>query len=153
MDYDVLPRGNYGWSYMDPKVFATKIEETSEVIADMYSKNEFDAVAFMGSSGAALAFHLAAKYKIPLIYVRKSGEKSHGHAIESNSKKAVKRYLIVDDFVDSGKTIRTIVKKINKWCADYEILPPSPTGVFCYTCGYTSEVKINKSLTLHVRSL
>lgn len=100
---NILPRGDYGWSRMGIGEFQSVIEKSASAVNEMFERKEFDAIAFTGSSGAALAFFISAQYGIPLIYVRKTGEKSHGQKIESNSFSPIRKYLIVDDFIDSGK--------------------------------------------------
>ncbi len=74
---------------------------------------EFDAIAFRGMSGAVIAPVLAAKLKKGLIAVRKSDENTHSYVKVEGLRDA--RYLIVDDFVDSGHTIKTIIKEIKEW--------------------------------------
>lgn len=75
-------------------------------------KYKFDAIAFRGSSGAALAFPLSYFLKVPLIHVRKGKSHYGGGPIEGTI--SSQRYVIVDDFVDSGRTVKTIVREIKK---------------------------------------
>lgn len=75
-------------------------------------KHPFDAIAFRGSSGAALAFPLSYFLKVPLIHVRK--EKSHYGRGTIEGTISSKRFVIVDDFIDMGTTIETIVKEVKK---------------------------------------
>lgn len=89
-------------------------------------KNPFDAIAFTGSSGAGLAFPLSYFLKVPLIHVRKKDKNHYGEAIEGTI--SSKRYLIVDDFIESGNSIRRIIKSIN---SNYEH-QAIPVGIFLY---------------------
>jgi len=75
-------------------------------------KIPFDAIAFRGSSGAALAFPLSYFLKVPLIHVRKGQSHYGGGSIEGTI--SSKRYIIVDDFVESGRTVKTIIREINR---------------------------------------
>jgi orotate phosphoribosyltransferase len=75
-------------------------------------KHPFDAIAFTGSSGAALAFPLSFFLEIPLIHVRKDDKNHYGKPIEGTV--SSKKYLIVDDLIASGASIRKIVKTIDK---------------------------------------
>ena len=74
-------------------------------------KNPFDAIAFTGTSGAALAYPLSYLLGMPLICVRKSIRDNHfGSKLEGLV--SAKKYIIVDDFIESGKTINRITRSI-----------------------------------------
>jgi adenine/guanine phosphoribosyltransferase-like PRPP-binding protein len=71
---------------------------------------DFDTIAFRGLSGALLAPVIAMKMGKELIAVRK-GEKCHSYRmLEGNT--AVERYVIVDDFVSCGDTVRAILDEV-----------------------------------------
>ena len=72
----------------------------------------FDAIAFRGSSGAALAFPLSYFLKLPLIHVRKGASHYGSGLIEGTI--SSKRYIIIDDFIDRGTTIKKIISEIKK---------------------------------------
>ena len=72
----------------------------------------FDAIAFRGSSGAALAFPLSYLLKIPLIHVRKGASHYAGGTIEGTI--SSKRYIIIDDLIDRGTTVKKIISEIKK---------------------------------------
>jgi adenine/guanine phosphoribosyltransferase-like PRPP-binding protein len=69
-------------------------------------------------SGAAMAFVLAYELEIPLLCVRKTTDDSHFHdmnrgkILEGNVD--TKKYLIVDDFISSGKTVNYIMDSIRQ---------------------------------------
>lgn len=135
-----LSFGNgYGWAGMSPDVLAEALQYASRRFVVLRKELNFDAIAFTGSSGCAIAFHLAVQHKIPLIYVRKPDEKSHGDRIECNSSVDIQRYLIVDDFVFSGDTITSIVITIQKLVPPQHRSPDEPyqsapkcVGVLCF---------------------
>ena len=90
------------------------LETTEKTIAkarEIFAKTPFDAFAFRGSSGAAMAFSLSITLQIPCIYIRKPGEQSHGNPIEGPNNE-VKTYLIIDDFIERGATIRHILTSL-----------------------------------------
>lgn len=124
----------YGWTGMDPSEFAERMKKASVRFRALKKEHRFDAIAFCGSSGCAIAFYLAAKHRIPLMYVRKANEKCHSDSkVECNDKHVqVKKYLIVDDFPDTGATVNHIIDSIrtyaNKACA----YPAKPIGVLCF---------------------
>ena len=124
----------YGWMGMSSSEFAHRMKLAGKRFAVLKKELKFDAIAFSGSSGCAIAFTLAAKHKIPLIYVRKNGEKAHSNStVECNHKHlVVKKYLIVDDFVDSGRTIEWIVHSIDKHAKAKGAYPAEACGVLCF---------------------
>lgn len=75
---------------------------------------KYDSVAFRGMSGAMIAPLLATKLNKNLIMVRKETEISHScHLVEGFQKS--KSYIIVDDFIESGKTVFDIYFKVQKF--------------------------------------
>jgi orotate phosphoribosyltransferase-like protein len=77
-------------------------------------KYQFDSIAFRGISGALTAPILAYMLRKNVLVIRKSPEEegySHsGHEVEGDMH--AQRYVIVDDFVSTGKTITEIFKKM-----------------------------------------
>lgn len=69
-------------------------------------KTRFEAIAFRGSSGAAMAFIAGLELGVPLIHVRKPKEDSHYSGYEGIANPAT--YVIIDDFISSGATVRAI---------------------------------------------
>ena len=97
---------------------------------------DFDSIAFSGISGASIGFPVAAALGVPVIYIRKECDSSHfgKGCIEGvlNSKK----YLIIDDFIASGKTVAYIAavigKNIDLYPNVYLNLYPQCVGVLQY---------------------
>lgn len=72
----------------------------------------FDAIAFRGMSGAMVAPVVAARLNKTLIMVRKDGDGSHSpQRVEGDCEAA--RYIILDDLISRGDTVRTIQKTIH----------------------------------------
>lgn len=72
---------------------------------------DFEAIAYRGNSGALVAPAVAARMGKRLIMSRKPGENSHSSSHIEGPKWAL-RYVIVDDFVSTGRTINTIVDDV-----------------------------------------
>lgn len=96
--------------------------------------DRYEAVAFMGNSGAMFGPILAAATGKEMILVRKNKENSHstmnveGYINETEHL----RYIIADDLVSSGKTLETIRERIEE---TYKILgyyKPECVGVVLY---------------------
>jgi len=80
---------------------------------------KFDSIAFRGMSGAIVAPLVAMKLKKNLLMVRKSGITSHsGNKVEGFSKS--KRYIIVDDFIESGETAAHIYYEVKDFAPKAE---------------------------------
>lgn len=70
------------------------------------------ALAVTGTSGLSIAMvltHLAPAVTVPILYVRKPGEDSHGHEVEivagrGKTLDRIERVLFVDDLVCTGST-------------------------------------------------
>jgi adenine/guanine phosphoribosyltransferase-like PRPP-binding protein len=88
------------------------------------NKLKIDAIVFTGISGAAFAFPLSVSLKIPLLCIRK--EKSHSNK-KLEGAREFGNYIIVDDFIDTGATIKKIINTTKR------AVPGSkPVGVFLY---------------------
>ena len=68
------------------------------------------------------------------MYIWKASEISHSHQkLECNhAHGTIKKYLIVDDFVQSGTTIRHITDVVSSVCESKGAYPAKPVGIFCY---------------------
>lgn len=88
-------------------------------------KESFDAIAFTGISGALMAPLLAISLKKDLIVVRKNNDDCHSDDMVEGAIDA-RSYLIVDDGIYSGQTLRTIVRQIGK------VSRAKCAGVLCY---------------------
>lgn len=91
---------------------------TYKVVANverLQAKLKFDSIAFSGYSGCAMAYPVGMLTGIPLICVRKDKENSHAATlVEGGKDRDHQKYLIIDDFVSSGTTIKRIMDEISK---------------------------------------
>jgi adenine/guanine phosphoribosyltransferase-like PRPP-binding protein len=79
-------------------------------------KDEFDLIVFSGYSGALIAPTAALRVKKPMGFVRKPGEASHGVPIEITDESCGNgRYVIVDDFISTGETVKRLIKSLTDW--------------------------------------
>ena len=99
-------RSSYLGVVYDPRLFKSTVTKVVAAVKAMRKKTPIDAIAFRGSSGAALAFIVGHKLGLSLLHVRK--ESSHTcDLVEGNL--AAKKVLIIDDFIATGATINKIV--------------------------------------------
>lgn len=135
----------YGWIGKDPfslqEYIQHAVDRFEHVVPEMP-----DAIAFTGSSGAAIAFPLAAKYRLPLIMVRKDHEKSHGYKVDCNYSGVIKNYIIVDDFVATGASVRRILAKIIRRARYLEKTPPVCTGIYLWCDGHAGSRTFGRNI-------
>lgn len=86
--------------------------------------SEFTGVAFRGVSGALIAPSIADKLRCDLLVVRKKDGSHSSCEIEGN---LTDKYIIIDDFVRTGETLRIIVDKIRKYVPESKCV-----GVYFY---------------------
>lgn len=91
--------------------FIKTFDSALKVAKQLAHSHPFDAIAFTGTSGAAYAYPLSYHLQIPLLCIRKSETNNHYGQLLEGAVEA-KRYLIVDDWVATGKTINRIVSTI-----------------------------------------
>lgn len=103
--------------FMYPDKYGQLVDRIADQLEALRKKQSFTGMVFRGQSGAALAYPLSARLHIPLICVRKQGEKSHGFDVEGPQAN-VRRFIILDDFIETGQTIKDLLKAMddqNKW--------------------------------------
>ena len=110
------------------------LESIEEAVTDCKKGLEgidFDTIAFRGMSGALVAPIVARDLKKEIILVRKTGEDNHsGYSLEGHV--GAKKYVILDDFVSTGRTVREIIKQVKDCTETAELVG----GVF-YNHGNT----------------
>lgn len=126
--------------------------ELREIIFDLKQKLKninFDAIAFCGNSGALVAPILAYELNKYILLVRKQAESCHSlYDVEGlyPGKKKYK-YIILDDQIESGWTVKTIYKQINKYSSNLIC-----AGIVLYLDGdsHPKSFKLgNKSVKIH----
>jgi len=105
-----------------PSLLRNTIKKGAKILKYLDSRpnTKFDTIAFAGMSGALIAPGIALATNKELTLVRKAGDKHHGSSItkgvEGNAN--INRYIIVDDLVSSGATVRRIQRQIRKYYPD-----------------------------------
>lgn len=128
---------SYLYDVYDVKRLPWIVDATAKAIEKFHKRKAIDAIAFSGTSGAAVAYPLSVKMGFPLICIRKDGTESHYYSTYEGVMD-VKHYIIVDDCISSGDTIRRIKKEVSNRCRSAKL-----KGVFLYnhancyrkTCG------------------
>ncbi len=108
-----------------PKVLNTLIKYIKS------SKVQFDTIICRGTSGLLAAPYVAMKMKKHLIIVRKS-DGNHA-SVATEGYRNPQRYIIIDDFIATGNTVRIIIKTIEE---NFRNNNPKCVAIFCYrSCG------------------
>lgn len=91
-------------------------------------KVQFDAIAFTGLSGSLIAPSVADRLGVGLVVVRKRNSIHSYRQVESTYDPSISSYVIIDDLVCDGTTIRRILKLVKKWVGDIEC-----NGLYLYS--------------------
>jgi len=100
-----------------PKEFESAVVRALALGKNIACKYKIDGIAFTGVSGAALGYILGYHLGLPLICIRRQGDGAHYIGALEGCVSA-KRYMIVDDFISSGDTVRRIMRTIKTNCYD-----------------------------------
>lgn len=129
----MMIRGNgYSQHQFNHGSLRATARRVAETLPKLLARYDAQAVVVTGKSGMSVAFATMMLADIPLIVVRKRGENSHGEMIEGVIDVEVRRYIILDDFVSSGTTVRTVVRDIDDYCRVQRYARPEPVAVACY---------------------
>lgn len=131
--------GGYSRNQYDYNLLRARANELAEAIPRLMRETNADAIAVTGKSGQALAFATSMLIGFPLIVVRKPNDGSHSwERVEGTEGVEVKRYLVLDDFVSSGTTIRNIVGAIDNRAHKLMVGKVTCVGVICYMKKHSS---------------
>jgi adenine/guanine phosphoribosyltransferase-like PRPP-binding protein len=101
--------------FLNPKTLKEFVKQSALVL----KRYDFQGIAFRGVSGALSGPPLAFKMNKTVIVVRKPKHEETNHSsMPVEGDRAVKRYVIVDDFISSGATVREIVQRISEFAPD-----------------------------------
>ena len=142
------------------------IRIVKKAIADIRKfrkENPFDAIAFCGHSGAAMAFPLSFALKIPLVCIRKRATLKFSHCYTTyEGLNFPKKYIIVDDFILDGYTVDRIINEFGKKLRharfskeEFEAKRSECIAIFLYNSDrmpglpYISSANKNKPIPVH----
>ena len=115
---------------LDPRVAPITTEALYQLI--LHSGVKFDTIVFRGMSGALVAPIVAQKLVKPITLCRKSSDDAHagGNRIEGMTN--FETYIIIDDVIETGKTIRSIIEVVNLKMEAMLQSPAECVGIFLY---------------------
>jgi len=108
--------------YMSEALQREQIDQAVDTCLAVLEKKRFDTIAFRGMSGALIAPIVAHSMKKEIIVVRKeTKEEGHSHhKVEGHL--AARKYVILDDFIQGGGTVREIVSRVKDFTSVAEIV-------------------------------
>lgn len=127
-----LNAGGYSEVQYNSARLRLKAQEIARILPEMMQRLDAQAVAVMGKSGLSLAFAVSMLIDFPLMVVRKRGEYSHGNPVEGTEEIDIKRYLVLDDFVSSGDTVRNLCEIVEERACSTVGAHPRCVGVLQY---------------------
>ncbi len=117
---------------INPGKFAAALDRAARALSAV----EFDSIAATGLSGIVFAAALSVKIGKPAIYVRKL-ETPHTHSSRTvEGPDSIYSFVIVDDFVSTGATVRRIVGAVAGQYGE----SAKCVGVYAYTKDYPWEM-------------
>lgn len=122
-----------------PKTLANLVIQAAEVVKEVQP----EAILCRGMSGAEFAFPLSMVTKVPVGFCRSKKGAHSRHMYEGVLD--FKSYIIVDDFIETGNTLRKIKNK-----ARTAAVNPVCLGVICYEPDWATE---EQGLEHHVRPI
>ena len=121
MDFDTYTLSPYLGAALDPERRPGVLAWLEKVLGRL----DIDAIAFCGMSGALVAPAVAHELGLNLVMVRK--HKAHS-ASRVEGSRPIKRYVIVDDLVARGTTVRRILREVEEFSPGAE-----PAALVLYT--------------------
>ena len=121
--------------------FKPVVKRTATALRRLKPVLGFEQIVCTGISGQSIAWPVGYVTGIPVDVVRRKGERGHhGYTVENFARD--KPYIILDDFVSSGSTIKYMVRTLNK---EKDAETSLCVGVFCYDPTWTRQVTIDKT--------
>lgn len=102
----------YSEHTFDPKRLRATAGKLAVLIPRLMHRLNADTIVVTGKSGISMGFATSMLADFPLVVVRKPNESTHGATFEGPDSHKVKRYIILDDFIDSGATINRVIEQV-----------------------------------------
>jgi hypothetical protein len=124
----VIGHAGYKEAMFKQDRYRQTLKRLAATLPDLMKEEGCDFIAVRGSSGIAFGFALQFLIDVKVVMVRKEDERSHGCKVEGPYGR-LHRYLILDDLVCSGETVRAIVTAIDNEARGGGV---SCAGVVCW---------------------
>jgi orotate phosphoribosyltransferase-like protein len=122
----MIIRSTYLYNCFDPSTLKKLVNKIVKAIKE--SGIEFDGFVFRGLSGILIGVPVAMKLNKPYAVVRKKTESSHSDYLVEGW--TPYKYIIIDDFICSGLTIKNILFEVKKESLKH--IKPECVGLFLW---------------------
>lgn len=115
--------------------FRDLVRRVSEDIVTYFGEERITAVAGCGNSGVPIASAVAITLDLDLIVVRKQTDNMAADWASANGPVVGGRYVILDDLISSGNTVRHIREAISQTArrrSGGKVAPSVPVGIYLY---------------------
>lgn len=116
---------------LSPEGIKKYVDEAVKNITLFQAAHPFDTIAFCGMSGSAMAYPLSYLMQKHTVCVRKPEIEAHSWA-KTEGVFDFDTYIIVDDLIDSGKTMRLITSSMQLHAAQAKCV-----GIYLFHPTYT----------------
>jgi adenine/guanine phosphoribosyltransferase-like PRPP-binding protein len=113
--------------YLDTALDGELLDIAVRTAQRKLNKYEFDSIACRGMSGTLFSGALASRMKKNLILVRKEKDDSHASNMRVEGAIESEKYIIIDDFICSGQTIKAILDNVKHFATSAQCV-----GVYFY---------------------
>ena len=93
--------------------FSEMMRRTVRLARMMKRAYKYDTIVFTGMSGALVSSAISLAIDSSLVCIRKNEDSSH-YPFNFEGNPNVKNYIIVDDFISGGATVRNLLSKMKK---------------------------------------
>ena len=106
-------------AYMSAALRRKEIDESVEKCVTVLEKKRFDTIAFRGLSGMLIGPIVAHWLGKEVIVIRKNSDNHSNHTVEGHL--AAKKYVVLDDFIQTGETVREIINRVKEFSSVAEV--------------------------------
>jgi hypothetical protein len=103
---------NYLRQVFDVGLFPIVVKKMSKAINEFRRSYPVEAIAFTGVSGSAMAFPISYELNLSLVCIRRHTDPCHFDGGSYEGMAGIKNYIIVDDMIDTGSTVRYIQEEV-----------------------------------------
>lgn len=121
----------YSTGYSHERV-KQRAEHAARSIEAMIAETGADTVIVHGNSGVSCGFAALMLTDFNLCLLRKDNDNSHGSPLEGPANHNIRRYIILDDMIDTGSTVHRIREKLEKLADQSGHDTPRCVGIVLY---------------------
>lgn len=109
-----LSGSGYGDWKFNHRVFRERVKRVAYDLPEVMCRHDADSVAVRGTSGIFLVAALQMLIDVPVMLMRKPGERSNGNRLEGKDSHHYRRFVIIDDFICGGGTVKGMIEDAPK---------------------------------------